>query len=206
MSVEEKRSTIDNLKDREKVKRVKGRQRTAMLGKYVLDLNKDIDKAMAGTDPDLWERVLRDMGSSESKASASELQQECEMYERGIKKKRKVTKSEENPNGMLITPEMGGKIVLSVLQKGKGHMNQLRAEIEERGIEPPESIDGMKWKEVIDLLRIDEYKRLVELELAQDIERWTNVKDITPQSDKMMGLFNYQEEYFLAKQARQTKL
>ena len=65
----------------------------------------------------------------------SELQQECEMYERGIKKKRKVTKSEENPNGMLIMPEMGGKIVLSALQKGKGHMNHLRAEIEERGIQ-----------------------------------------------------------------------
>lgn len=169
-------------------------------------MNKDIDKAMAGIDPDLWELVLRDMGSSESKTSASELQQECEMYERGIKKKRKVTKSEENPNGMLITPEMGGKIVLSVLQKGKGHMDQLRAEIKERGIEAPESIDGMKWKEVIDLLRIDEYKRLVELELARDIEHWRNVKDITPQSDEMMGLFDYQEEYFLAKQARQTKL
>ena len=105
----------------------------------------------------------------------SELQQECEMYERGIKKKRKVTKSEENPNGMLITPEMGGKIVLSVLQKGRGHMNQLQAEIKERGIEPPESIDDMKWKEVIDLLRIDEYKRLVELELARDIEHWSSV-------------------------------
>ena len=75
---------------------------------------------------------------------------------------------------------MGGKIVLSVLQKSKSHMNQLRAEIEERGIEPPESIEGMKWKEVIDLLRIDEYKRLVELELARDIEHWSNVKDITP--------------------------
>ena len=85
-------------------------------------------------------------------------------------------------------------------------MNQLRAEIEERRIELPESIDGMKWKEVIDLLRINEYKRLVELELARDIEHWKMVKDITPQSDEMMGLFDYQEEYFLAKQARQTKL
>ena len=67
--------------------------------------------------------VLRDVGSSESKASASKLQQECEMYERGIKNKWKVNKSEENPDGMLITSEMGGKIVLSVLQNGKGHRN-----------------------------------------------------------------------------------
>ena len=64
----------------------------------------------------------------------------------------------------------------------------------------------MKWKEVVDLLRIDKYKRLMELKLARDIEHWSNVKDITPQSDEMMGLFDYQEEYFLAKQARQTKL
>ena len=70
------------------------------------------------------------------------------------------------------------------MQKGKGHMNQLRAGIEERGIEPPKSIDGMKWKEVIDFLRIDEYKRLVELELAQDIKHWRNVK-----ADEIMGLF-----------------
>ena len=107
---------------------------------------------------------------------------------------------------MLITPEMEGKIVLSILQKGKGHMNHVRAEIEERGIEPLESINDMKWKEVIDLLRIDEYKRLVELELARDIDHWKMVKDVTPQSDQMMELFDYQEEYFLAKQARQTKL
>ena len=55
------------------------------------------------------------------------------------------------------------------------------------------------------MLRIDEHRRLVELELARDIEHWRNVKDITLQSDEMMGLFDYQEEYFIAKQARQTK-
>ena len=56
-----------------------------MLGKYVLGLNKDIEKAMAGIGRDLWEVVLRNRRSSESKASASELQHECEMYKQGIK-------------------------------------------------------------------------------------------------------------------------
>ena len=55
------------------------------------------------------------------------------------------------------------------------------------------------------MLRIDEHRRLVELELARDIEHWRNVKDITLQSDEMMGLFDYQEKYFIAEQARQTK-
>ena len=57
-----------------------------MLGKYVLDLNEDVEKAMAGVGRDLWEVVLRDMGSSESNASVSELQQECNIYKQGIKK------------------------------------------------------------------------------------------------------------------------
>ena len=57
-SVEAKRSNIDNAKDKEKIKRIRGRQRTEMLGKYVCDLNKDINRAMASMDPDLWGRVL----------------------------------------------------------------------------------------------------------------------------------------------------
>ena len=169
-------------------------------------MNDDVSKAMAVIDRDLWERVLLDMSSNKGKSSAVELQQQIDMYERGVKKKRNITKSEENPNGMVITPEMGGKLVLSVLQKGKGHISHVRAEIAERGVEPPTSIDDMKWKEVVDLLRMDEYKRLVELELAWDIEHWKVVKEIAPQSNKMIKPFEYQADYFLEKQARQTKL
>ena len=72
---------------------------------------------------------------------------------------------------MLITPEMGGKIVRSVLQKSKGHIDHVKAELEERGVEPPMPLGEMKWKEVIDQLRMDEYHSLVELELARDICR-----------------------------------
>ena len=75
-----------------------------------------------------------------------------------------------NPNGMLITQEMSGKIILSILNKGKGYINQVCTEIAERGIEPPMSIEDMKWKEITNMLIMDEFKRLVELELARDIE------------------------------------
>ena len=170
------------------------------------DLNKDINRAVVSMDPDLWGRVLRDMSSKEGKSSAVELQQMIATYQRGVKKKRSVTMSECNPNGMLITPEMGGKIVLSIINKGKGHINQVRAEIAERGIEPPTSIEDMKWKEVINLLRMDEFKRLVELGLARDIEHWKLVKDMVPQSEVMVELMEYQEEYFLQKQSRQRNL
>ena len=90
--------------------------------------------------------------------SADELQQQIEMSERGIKKKRGVMKSEENPNGVVITPEMGGSILMSVLLKGKGHADHFHAELQQRRIETPMLIEDMKWKEVIDLLRMDGYQ------------------------------------------------
>ena len=58
----------------------------------------------------------------------------------------------------------------------------------------------------MDLLKVDEYKRLVGLELARDIEHWKSVTQIEPQSDKMMELFDYQADYFLQKQSKQTGL
>ena len=76
------------------------------------------------------------------------LQQQIDMYTQRFKKKSAITKSEDNLNGMLITPEMGGKIVLSVLQKYKSHITHVSAEIAEHGLEQPTSIDNMKCKEV----------------------------------------------------------
>ena len=52
-SIEAKRLTIENTKDKEKVKRLKGRKRIQTLGNYVSDLNSDIKKAMADIDRDL---------------------------------------------------------------------------------------------------------------------------------------------------------
>ena len=49
---------------------------------------------------------------------------------------------------------------------------------------------------MIDLLRIDEYKRLVELDPARDIEHWRNVKDITPQSDERWGYLTTKKNIF----------
>ena len=110
----------------------------------MLVLNSGIDEALADISPELYKRVLLGMTSKENKSSAIELQKSIEMYERGTNKTRNVTKSEENPNGMCITPEMGGKIVLSVLQKGKGHINHVDVELVDRGVKPPVPLKDMK--------------------------------------------------------------
>ena len=79
---------------------------------------------------------------------------------------------------------MGSEIILSVLQRGKSHNSHVNAEIKECGIEPPTYVNSMKWKEVVDLLRIDEYKQLVQLELTRRM-----VKERASQSDQIMKLF-----------------
>ena len=161
---------------------------------------------MTDISPDIFNQVLLEMSSDKNKASAEELKNQIELYEREAKKKRNVSKSEENPNGMLIRPEMGGKIVLSILQKGEGHIDHVCAELDEQGVEQPMPLAEMKWKEVIDQLRMDEYHSLVELELARDIEHWSKVTQIEPHLDKMIELFEYQEDYFLQRQQKQKSL
>lgn len=44
-------------------------------------------------------------------------------------------------------PKMGGKIVISVLQKGKSHLDHVCTEIEKRGNKLPMSIKDTKWKD-----------------------------------------------------------
>ena len=77
----------ESTKDKENVKRVKGRQRIQILGKCVSDLNSDTGKTMADIDRELWKCVLLDMIFNKNKANAMKLQQEIDKYERGIKKK-----------------------------------------------------------------------------------------------------------------------
>ena len=46
------------MKDREKIKRVKGRERVEKLATFVQDLNKGIDEEMVATSPELYNIVI----------------------------------------------------------------------------------------------------------------------------------------------------
>ena len=100
---------------------------------------------------------------------------------------------------MVITPEMSGNILLSVLPKGKGHVDHVHAELQQCRIEPPMLIEDIKWKEVIDLIQMDDYQLLVQQELVWSIKHWKDIKKMTPQLDKMIELLNFQQACFLEK-------
>ena len=114
---------------------MRGRQHTEIFGKYARALNDDINVAMASIAPGLCGRAFQDKGAQKaSLCSAAKVQQMIAAYQQGVKNKRTGTMLECNLNNMLIPAEMGGEITLSIINKDKGHINQVRAEIAERGI------------------------------------------------------------------------
>ena len=185
---------------------MKGHQKTSWYLDFATELHAEVEIALANVDPELRKEVVRDMRSTINKTSSDELKQQIERWEKGINKKRTIGKSEDNPNGIHVTAEMGGMIQLGILHKGKGHDEHVHEEIEARGIKPPKPLSDMEWGDVKNLLRVHEYQVLVEQELARNIEHWSNVSEIKPQSEKLMELFDYQADYFLQKQARQKSL
>jgi hypothetical protein len=55
---------------------------------YVLNLNSNIELAMADISPDVFDQFLLDMSLDKNKTSADELQNQITMYEHGSKKRR----------------------------------------------------------------------------------------------------------------------
>ena len=92
----------------------------------------DTSNAIATINMVLWEIDLQNMSSNKNKSSAIKLGQQIKMYKPEIKKRRTVTKSENNVNGLLITSEMGDNIVLSLLQKSKSHISHISSDIVKR--------------------------------------------------------------------------
>ena len=62
---------------------------------------------------------------------------------------------EANPNGMIVTPDRGDEIVLSVLQQWQGHDSPFDSEIQEHKIESPIPIKDMTSTVLGNLLRMN---------------------------------------------------
>ena len=65
------------------------------------------------------------------------------------------------------------------------------------------SLDEMAWADKNNLLKIDEFKILVEKGQLMNTPEWKDVKEIWPQSDKMRELFKYQK--LMEKQTKYEK-
>ena len=197
-SVEEKRESSSLLN----VRRLKDSERISKYIPAALELIQRIHPALEHFTEEQQKEVLANYRTSKNKTSTEECNQKCEMYRKGIKRKRKVTKAEYNPNGMDITAEMDGKIKLVYLcsSTSPNQIEEVHAEILERGIVLPMPLEQMAWQDKKNLLKEDEYKKMVIAGLARNINGWKEITQITPYSEEMLGLREYQRECELNKQ------
>ena len=53
-------------------------------------------------------------------------------------------------------------------------------------------LEQMAWQDKKNLLKEDEYKKMVIAELARNINGWKEITQMTPYSQEMLGLREYQ--------------
>ena len=192
-SVAEKREKVEDARKR-KIIRVKDKERVEGFSDH-LDhtIFKQIEQARDGMTTQEYNDFVKEYVSNESKASADELQALLNSFDDGLQKQRRRTAKEHNPLGIDVTSSMGGSIPFVKITKSRGHKDHVEAEIEERGITLPKAYNEMYeerkgWDQLKDLLRIDEFKRLAELDKVTDLNSWAKVQKIVPQSEKMMEI------------------
>ena len=161
---------------------MKGAERIELFAELTKRKLKDIKRAVGMISEDTYNATFNAICNKDEKLSTEDINKKVEKFAAGMQKKRKITKAEENPNGMHISPEMDGSIVLSCILKGEGHEEHVDAEITKRDIDLPKELKDMTWNEKKDQLRIDEMQVKVAKDLAFSIEHWSKVTAIEPQS------------------------
>ena len=193
--VEAKRKTKTSQDEKDKINRVRGRERVAGCTEMLLKLLPAVDRALENTPVAERKRVIKEYETTTDRVSQDELQQQIKDYEKGINGKRVMRAAKNNIRPMNVTAAMGGTIVLSDLKKNQGHTAHVLAEIEERGIEPQQALSTMTWKALKDLLRKSEHTYMSMTDtLPQHITKPDDVKEIIPKSDKMKELLVSAEE------------
>ena len=194
--VEAKRKTKTSQEEKDKINRVRGRERVTGCAEMLMNnLLPAVDAALENTPAAERKRVVKEYETTTDRVSQDELQQQIKDYERGINGKRVMRAAENNIRPMNVTSGMGGTIVLSDLKKNQGHTDHVLAEIEERGIEPEQELSTMTWKALKKLLRKSEYTYMSMTDtLPQHITKADDVKEIIPKSDRMKELLVSAEE------------
>ena len=82
-----------------------------------------------------YEEVYNNVCTAKSKTGTDLKESTKKRYTKGVQKKRKMTKSEQNETGLLITPELQGSLKRKFLTKR--HEKAVDAEILHRGLKIP---------------------------------------------------------------------
>lgn len=107
------------------------------------------------------------------KTSGEDADKAIERYTKGTEKARKITEADQNMNGIDITAEKCGRVVIRDLVTE--YKPQVKIEIEARQIELPKDFEDMTTKERREILRLDEIKNRTLMGLGREGTKPTDV-------------------------------
>ena len=202
-SVDEKREQRTTIKDKLKVKTMKGSERVTHLFDRVLEDLEEAEEAVNEFGQEKYAETFNYIRTPDNKTSTAEREKKVEDFEAGAEKQRNVTKAQRS--GEIHVPvDVGGGIPLIYFAKCRSNIDILRHEIAHRKIkneqdgvqlqldeEPLLTMDPSEMKE---LLKKDEAKILASKDMMRaEGTSWTKINSVDPQSEAMIvELANYQ--------------
>ena len=120
---------------KEKVNRVSGSLRIETLANYADMFTVRAEDILGQVSDAKYKEVFDIVCTAKSKTSTDLKDKTKKQYAQGVKKKRKITKSEQNQTGLLITPELQGSLKTKFLTKR--YEKAVDAEILHRGLMIP---------------------------------------------------------------------
>jgi len=203
-SVDKKREEKTTIKDKLKVKAMKGSQRITHLFDLVLTDLKEAEQAVNEFGQEKFNETFNYIRTPDNKTSTAERVKKVEDFEAATEKRRNVTKAQRSGE-IHVTVDVGGGIPLSYFAKCRNNIDILRHEIAHRGIKRNEQDDvqlqldeepllTMDPSEMKDLLKKDEAKILASKDMMRaEGTSWTKINSVDPQSEVMIGeLADYQ--------------
>ena len=177
----------DTEEDKAKLSRARGVHRVSQMCPFIIyGIFAQLDIALTRIPLEEQKRIILEMGSTDSKASQEELEKQMAEYTAAIAGERKNKAGENKPLDMHVPAAMGGAVLVSKIQRGKGHDRHVQAEFNERGLVLAKPVTDMNWDDVKKILKKDEYDKMENR--PQQIKQEEDIKEIVPRSDLMKEL------------------
>ena len=165
-ALDKKRSNETDKTKRDKITRVEGDKRIEQFGDMCNDFDANVNAEHTSFGSEKLNTLLECLTGSGDKTSGEDVDKTIERCTKGIDKTRKITKAEQNMNGVDIKAEKGGRVVIKDLVTE--YKTQVKAEIEARQIELPKDFEDMTMKGRREILRLDEMKNRMIMGLARE--------------------------------------
>lgn len=199
-SVDKKRLTKTTLKERKKIKRVRGWERTSGQLDHIRNVFTSAGEEVAEVGTTTYKEVFNHYRKAENKTSDVERKKRVQAFEQGLERPRKIGKNQRSGD-VHVTANVGGAIAFIFFAKTRKNVDILREEIVHRNIDvDSDELAAMEPNEMKDLLKQDEAAEMARKDAVRGGISWTDITTIVPRSEAMQNEIQNYLDYLEEKQ------